>query len=557
MRRLVLLLLALGAAAPAAPAAARAQQGGGTTGRLLVTLRPGRPSAVRATAGEVLSRAAGRNARRSVPVLGLVTARPRPGGSARELARRLRAQPEVATVEVEHRFRLRAAGPDPALSVAETARGTPPGTPVQWWAQRQGFPAAWAIPQTHGATLAVIDSGVEASHPELAGRIVRATAEDATPGDGPATTDEQGHGTHVASLACADAGNGVAIAGAAYDCRLLVIKSDLSDSSVARSIVDATEQGAQAVNMSFGTDGSVPASTAVVAALRYAHDHGVVLVAAAADSPVEEQGDPSNVLQPAGTGSDLTRGLGLSVTAANALDQRATFAGYGSEVSLAAYGAWNTGAGGPRGLLGAFPAREVALERPDPTPPPASGCDCRTTFGGDARYAYVQGTSMAAPMVTGVAAMVAHLNPDLSANEVIALLKLTARRPAGTGWQPDLGWGILDAGAAVGLARTLDKRAPSTRVRVRPPASTTVTLRLSGADRAPSGVVASGLARFDVYRSIDGRRAKRIASTALRTLRVRVRRGPRYAFTAVGVDAAGNREARPSTPDARLRLSPR
>ena len=82
----------------------------------------------------------------------------------------------------------------------------------------------------------------------------------------------------------------------------MVERSDLSDFSVAQSIVDATDRGADAINMSFGTDGSRPAAHGIVDAIDYAYKRGVVLVAAAADDPIEEQGDPSNVLQPTGTG---------------------------------------------------------------------------------------------------------------------------------------------------------------------------------------------------------------------------------------------------------------
>jgi serine protease len=554
---LAVLVLLAGGGALAGPASADA--GGGATGRLLVTLDPPRPGAPRAVAaaGQLVGRAGGRIARPPVPELRLVSVRPRGGGSLRGLARRLRAQPGVRSVQAEHRYLLRALPDDPALSLQEPAPGTPSGVPVEWWAARQGLPAAWDVPQTHGATVAVIDTGVDASHPDLAGRVVRAIDEDETPGDGPATTDEVGHGTHVASLACATPDNGVGIAGAAYGCRLLVVKTDLTDTSVAASIVQATQQGAEAINMSFGTTGDQPASDAVRTALHYAYDRGVVLVAAAADAPVEEQGDPSNVLQPTGSGADATRGLGLSVTAANFNDQRASFAGLGSQISLAAYGAWNTGSGGPRGLLGAFPAPTVALERAEPGPPPSSACNCRTTFQADSRYAYVQGTSMASPVVAGVAAMVKHLNPDLTAAEVIRLLKQTARRPAGTAWSPELGWGILDAADAVGAARLIDRRSPATRLRVLTPRSQTITLRLAGADRAPSGVRASGLARIEVFRAVDGKPARLVATTTKRVLRLRVRRGPRYAFTAVGVDKAGNREKRPAAPDARLRLKPR
>lgn len=528
------------------------------TGRLLVTLEPAAagvssgPLGAAALAGRAEARPAGPR----IPQLRLLTVRPKPGRSVAAVAAALRAERGVVRVERERRATPRLVPNDPALSTLEGRRDLPVGTPVQWWAERQGLFAAWDVTQARNATVAVIDSGVDAGHPELAGQIDAAVDNDQVPGHGPATVDEVGHGTHVASMACAAADDGIGIAGAGFGCRLLVYKSDLTDSSVAASIVQATDRGADAINMSFGTTPGAPAPTIIADAVRYAYRRGVVLVSAAADRPIEQQGYPSNVLQPTGTGSALGRGLGLSVTAANFADRKARFAGFGSEVSLAAYGAWDLGPGGPRGLLGDFPSATADLERASPGPPLVRACECRTTFGEDRRYALLQGTSMAAPIVAASAAMVRRLNPDLTAAEIIRLMKETARRPAGAGWGPDLGWGIVNAGAALDAARLLDRRAPDTRVTVSRSRSATLTLRLVGVDTAPDGVVSSGVARFDVFGSVDGSRQRRIARTSRRTLRLKVRRGRRYAFWAVATDRAGNREAEPRRPDARIRLAP-
>ena len=541
-RRLALILSAAGLIV--CPASAQAAT---PTGRLVVRVAQD-DARSQARASALVGQAGGRLARGRTPKLGLVTVRPRGGGSLRQLERRLRRVPGVLRVEREHRGQARALPDDPALDTQEPATGAPPGTPVQWWALRQNLPAAWDVRQTHGATVAVIDSGVDARHPELAGRIVGGEDNDPRPDTGPETVDEEGHGTHVASLACATPDNGIGIAGAAYGCRLLVYKSDYSDASIAESVVEATDAGADAINMSFGSDAQAVAPQAVRDAIDYAHERGVILVAAAADEATDGQGYPADLLQPEGTGADPKQGLGLSVTAANFADRRASFAGFGSEISIAAYGAWDAGAGGPGGISGAFPGATAALERSEPGPP----CNCRTTLAGDRRFAYLQGTSMATPMVTGVAAMVRHLNPDLSADEVIGLLKASARRAPGAGWAPDLGWGILDGGAAVAAAQALDRRAPATGVRVKRARSGSLNLRIVGVDRAPSGVTRSGIASYDVYRTIDGGRPKRIARTERRKLRVRVTRGRRYAFWSRATDRANNREARPARPDVTL-----
>jgi len=535
----------IGVAAPAAQASV-------LTGRLLVTLRPQESTSAHASANAVLARA---HARRTSPLLAplrLFTVRPT-GGSLHGLATRLRADPTVAQVEVERRATIRSNPGDPALTTQEGATGTPSGTPVEWWAFRENFPAAWDVTTGSGAVIGVIDTGIDASHPEFAGRIKATVDQDSDTND--PKHDDAGHGTHVASLACANGGNGVGLAGGAYGCSLVVERSDLSDFSVAQSIVDATDRGADAINMSFGTDGSHPAAHGIVDAIDYAYKRGVVLVAAAADDPIEEQGDPSNVLQPTGTGPDIGKGKGLDVTAASVQDARASFAGRGTQISIAAYGTYGAADGtGPRGIFGAFPGNLTSLE----TGSLATGdppCNCRALFNGDSRYAYVGGTSMAAPQVTAVAAMVRHLNPDLSAADIIELVKRTARRAGGGGWNADLGWGILDAGAAITAAQNEDRRAPNSMLKTSHKLlGGKITLRLSGSDSSPAGVVASGIARFEIWRSLNGGKPRKLRTTTARTVRVAAHHGARYAFYSIAVDKAGNREHAPGRADARFRL---
>jgi serine protease len=546
MRR-ALLLLSLGLVV--APAAAHADAP--ATGRLLVTLRPG--AARHVTAAGVAATADARPAGFSVPQIRLVTLRARPGRSLRALAARLRADRRVARVQVEHRARVRLDPNDPALTTPETAAGTAPGTTVEWWAARSGFPQAWSVSTGAGATVAVIDTGTETSHPDLADRVAGTVSFD--PDSSTPTVDSVGHGTHVASLACGAGNNGIGLAGAGLRCRLLVIKSDFSDSSVAKAIVWAVDHGADAINMSFGTDPGPQPSQAVRDAVDYAVDHDVVLVAAAADSAIAEQGYPADLLQPSGTGPDLSVGKGLSVTAADAFDHRASFAGEGSQISLAAYGTYDAGGTGPPGIFGAFTAGPNELETGSVGLPPRPPCGCRTTFSGDARYAYVQGTSMATPMVAATGALMRHLNPDMTSDEIALVIKQTARRPAGTGWTSDLGWGILDAGAALTRAASLDRRAPASRVRPLPTRTTskrTITVRWTGSDPAPPGVRSSGVSRFELWRSTDGSKFRRLLSTSRTSRRVTLRRGGRYRFYTVAVDHAGNREAAPAGADARV-----
>jgi serine protease len=554
--RSALAAAAIGAALTVAPpAGASGVAGGGTTGRLLVTLKAPEHGRAEASAVRAVAASAHAHTRLTVPQLRLAAVTPRNGTSGlHALARHLRADPRVASVRAERRFTLRYVPDDPAFTTPERGEN---GTVTEWWAARENLPAAWDITRGEGARVAIIDTGVDASHPDLSAKIVGTVDNDDLLGDGPATVDEDGHGTHVASLACAQPDNGIGIAGAGLGCDLLIAKSDLSEGSVAASLVWAADNGAEAINMSFGTDGRVAASPEIVSALQYANAKGAVLVAAAADNaapgePVLEQGDPANVLQPTDTGSDINQDFGLSVTAANAADRRAPFAGRGTQISLAAYGTY--GPGGSNGLLGAFPAQTTNMERGSKAKD-LKPCRCRTSFNNDNRYAYAAGTSMSAPQVAGVAALMRHLNPDLPPADVVRILKQTAARPADVAWTPELGWGILDAGAALAAARSVDAHAPRSQLQRPKVTGRSILLSWTGSDDAVGGVVASGIDRYEIWRATPGHAARRISTTRAHTLRIRGRRGELYRFFTIAIDHAGNRELPPAKADASVRVA--
>jgi hypothetical protein len=297
--------------------------------------------------------------------------------------------------------------------------------------------------------------------------------------------------------------------------------------------------------MSFGPSvpTSAPAPASEVRALRYAAARKVVLVAAAADSPTTEQGDPGNVLQPAETGRDIAKGLGLDVTAAQYDGSRAPFAGSGSEISLAAYGAYQPGAGpnflcsGPRaGIFGAYPANQTELEQP-----PASAC--RVDFDGDDRYATIAGTSMAAPQVAAVGAMMRALNPYASLSDILRTIKRTAHRPRHVGWTSSLGWGILDAAAAIQAIRRVDRLAPLSRLHApRVSGRRWFVLTWTARDQRRAGLIASGVASFQLYVSVDGGRRRLIARTRRHRFTFGGLPGHRYTFFVFAVDRAGNRQ---------------
>lgn len=382
---------------------------------------------------------AGFELERSVPEIGVGSIDLAGGETVADLRRELAGEPGVIGVEPNARLELRAAPNDPAYGAPDP--DAPGGDIYQWNLRKSGFERAWARSRGENAKVAVIDTGADASHPDLGPRIEASFDNDGDPLHGSAERDENGHGSHVAGLACGEGGNGYGIAGAGYRCDLLIYKSDLSDASIAESIVDATDRDVDVINMSFGGEGK---SQAIERALRYAYEREVVLVAAASNDDVTDQGIPASYLQPQGSGPDLRRGTGLVVTAAQYDGSRAYFGpGRGTGISIAAYGA-----AGPsnRGIFSSFPAEITELET-------TSLCTlsfCRADFQGESRFAYLEGTSMATPQVVGAAALIRDRRPEMRAARVIRILKLHADRAGG--FSDELGWGILSADDALRAA---------------------------------------------------------------------------------------------------------
>jgi len=257
-------------------------------------------------------------------------------------------------------------------------------------------------------TIAVVDTGADLASPALAGKV--RAAYDVRTGRRRAR-DTNGHGTFVASLAGGVNRQEDGFGGFGGAARLLVVKvsnsTSFSDVAVAAGIVYAVRHGARIVNLSVAGRAR---SVVEKAALRYAARRGVLVVAAAGNDALA--GDPPEypaaLLQP--VGSNGIGGPGISVGASDCNGARAGFSEYGSFVSLAAPG--------------------------------------ESVFGASrASYGYASGTSFAAPEVAGVAALVWAANPRLSFRQVATILKRTA---SGRGaWSPELGFGVIDAAAAV------------------------------------------------------------------------------------------------------------
>jgi thermitase len=283
------------------------------------------------------------------------------------------------------------------------------------------FQRAWNLPRVGagysgvGATIAIVDTGVELDHQGLAGRVTAgpdfiagATPENPTP---LVSGDPNGHGTHVAGIAADDdplGGLGGAPNAHLLAVRVLDASGSGSDVDVYNGIVWATSAGATVINLSLGGPGC---DSVLQNAVAYAHDHGVVVVAAAGNDGNTE------LFSPAAYSSEV-----IAVAATDPSGHLASFSNHGGFVAVAAPGvsvlstcAWSNGCVG-----GTVPSTTA--------------------------YGYLSGTSMATPFVSAAAALLkeecgASFPPDRVKHE------LTTRS---SGLVPFTGIPGLDAYYAIG-----------------------------------------------------------------------------------------------------------
>ncbi|MBI2684198.1 MAG: S8 family serine peptidase [Actinobacteria bacterium] len=248
---------------------------------------------------------------RRIPEIGAAVVTPGPGGAA-ALLRRLRASRAVRYAELERPMR--------AYGRANEA-DVDPGRGDQWGLDAIGAPTAWQTSRGGGVVVAVVDTGV-AEAPDLEGQLLPGwNAIDGTDD----ATDDNGHGTHVAGTIAEIQGNGIAEAGVAPDARILPVKvldasGSGSDATVAAGIVWAADNGAQVINLSLGG----PERSRVLAdAVKYATRQGALVVAAAGNDggAVGYPAKLPGVLSVGAVGADLAvpgfsnRGAGLDIVA--------------------------------------------------------------------------------------------------------------------------------------------------------------------------------------------------------------------------------------------------
>jgi subtilisin family serine protease len=320
----------------------------------------------------------------------------------------------------------------------------------QWYLQDDHAFDLWPEPPLlPPVRVGIIDSGIDGTHPEFAGKIVGARS--FVGGSG--TTDRVGHGTFVAGEIAAALNNNQGIAGIAFPAELLVAKVVRPDRSIsleaeAQAIRWAVDRGARVLNLSLGglrdpRDPDRDTYSALEAdAVDYAARHGVVLVAAVGNSDQAPQSPWPYASYPAA----LPHVLGVSAVARDG--SVPTFSDRDP--------VYNDIAAPGQDLLSTIPLK---LTRPYPTCTDQGYSDC-----GPDEYRHAEGTSFAAPQVTAAAALLLATSPKLTANQVTTVLERTAddlNASNGCKKCPLLrdalsGWGRLNIAKALGaLAGTL------------------------------------------------------------------------------------------------------
>lgn len=299
--------------------------------------------------------------------------------------------PDLLAVGVDHKVRI--ASEDVRAARVDPRRGE------QWALDLLDAESAWRTSQGRGVVVAIIDSGVDGSHPDLRAAMVRGVNTRTDSGDhsSPAT-DRAGHGTHVAGIVAARADNGLGVAGVAPQARIMPVKVLGADgtgwmSDVVEGIRWAVDHGASVINLSLGGT----SADFMKAAVGHAVAQGVTVVAAAGN---EDSNVPSYPAALPGV---------ISVSALNPSGRLAEYSNYGATIDLA-----------------------------------APGTDVVSTVPGG--YESMSGTSMATPHVAGVAALVSAISP---ASDVTSVLLRTARDLGLAGRDNRYGHGRIDPVAAL------------------------------------------------------------------------------------------------------------
>jgi len=301
---------------------------------------------------------------------------------------------------------------EPNMKVQAQLVPNDPYWSLQWGPQKIEADYAWNTTVGDPSVLvAVVDTGIDYTHPDLAANYVPLGYDWVNMDPDP--LDDFGHGTHCAGIIAAVSNNNLGIAGLA---QVRVMAEKVLDSSgggywdwIANGIINATDCGADIISMSLGGYGE---SELLHEAVRYAYDAGVLVIAAAGN-------DNTNMkLYPAGYDEVI------AVAATDQNDNKASFSNWGDWVELAAPGV---------DIYSTMPTYHVTMN----------------DYGYSMNYSYMSGTSMACPHVAGVAALVWSRYPNKTRDWVRMWLRCTADDLGDPGFDVYYGYGRINARRAV------------------------------------------------------------------------------------------------------------
>jgi thermitase len=389
---LVVAATALGNVASAAPAQL-SSEGPWAKGRVLVMPRAG------VTEAELGRLAGGVGARaQRLTSSGLYVLELPPTASERSVLARLASHPRLKFAELDRVGHLAATANDPYAGSA-------------WHLGRIGVPSAWDFANGAGVTVAVIDTGVDASHPDLAPSLVAGWN---FVDNNSNAADVMGHGTKAAGAVAATMNNGIGVAGVAGGARIMPLRVTSADgsfyySAVAQALTWAADRGAKVANMSiYGALNSA----SIISAANYMKSKGGLVVTSAGNNGKDEGWAASTSMIP--------------VSATDANDARTSWSSFGTFVAVA-----------------------------------APGVGIWTTVAGNS-YGSVNGTSFASPVTAGVVALMFAANPKLTNSDVETLLYKTSMDLGTSGRDPYFGYGRVDAAAAVTAAMASTSTADTT-----------------------------------------------------------------------------------------------
>ncbi|HEY9766606.1 MAG TPA: S8 family peptidase [Chroococcales cyanobacterium] len=322
-----------------------------------------------------------------------------PGSTADSFVRELSKNTEIRSAELSSKAFIDMKVNDPKAK-------------DQWSLEKISLPQAWDVTMGEASVkIAICDSGVDLDHPDLKDKIVpgyNVLDPKALP------RDDGGHGTHVAGIVAASTNNGVGVAGIAAKCSIMPVKvlgeKGGSEATIAEGIVWAADHGADVINTSLGIHQE---SKVIEDAVKYALAKNVVFVASAGNNNQNEAIHlPSTV-----------DGV-IEVAATTSSDEKAKFSNWGQKLSVAAPG---------QKILSTFPTYKVSLN----------------DSGYTKNYAVLDGTSMASPLVAGLAALIRSKHPGMKPAEVKKIIENSADDLGDKGYDKYFGWGRVNAAKAL------------------------------------------------------------------------------------------------------------